>query len=123
MIYVQDIKKTYGKVQALKGVSLEVKKGELFGLIGPDGAGKTTLMRILMSLLLPDSGQATMNGYDVVKEYKQIRMQTGYMPGRFSLYPDLTVEENLDFFATVFGTSISENYDLIKDIYVQIEPF
>lgn len=123
MIYVQDITKSYGKVQALKGVSLDVKKGELFGLIGPDGAGKTTLMRILMSLLLPDSGSATMNGYDVVKEYKQIRTQTGYMPGRFSLYPDLTVEENLEFFATVFGTSILENYDLIKDIYVQIEPF
>ncbi|MDR3705837.1 MAG: ABC transporter ATP-binding protein [Paludibacteraceae bacterium] len=123
MIRIQDITKSYGKTQALKGVSLDVKKGELFGLIGPDGAGKTTLMRILMSLLLPDSGQATMNSYDVVKEYKKIRMQTGYMPGRFSLYQDLTVEENLEFFATVFGTSISENYDLIKDIYVQIEPF
>lgn len=123
MIRVQDITKSYGKTQALKGVSLDVKKGELFGLIGPDGAGKTTLMRILMSLLLPDGGMATMNGYNVVKEYKQIRMQTGYMPGRFSLYQDLTVEENLEFFATVFGTSIAENYDLIKDIYVQIEPF
>lgn len=123
MICVHDIQKAYGKTEALKGVSLEVKKGELFGLIGPDGAGKTTLMRILMSLLLPDSGQATLNGFDVVKEYKQVRMNTGYMPGRFSLYQDLTVEENLEFFATVFGTTISENYDLIKDIYCQIEPF
>jgi ABC-type multidrug transport system ATPase subunit len=100
-----------------------VEQGELFGLIGPDGAGKTTLMRILMSLLLPDSGTATMNDLDVVTDYKKIRLITGYMPGRFSLYPDLTVEENLKFFATVFGTTIQENYHLIKDIYQQIEPF
>jgi len=123
MIEVKDIHKQYGDVVALNKVSLSVKKGELFGLIGPDGAGKTSLMRILMSLLLPDSGSATMNGLDVVKDYKKVRLSTGYMPGRFSLYPDLTVEENLKFFATVFGTTIQENYYLIKDIYQQIEPF
>ncbi|MEC8832497.1 MAG: ABC transporter ATP-binding protein, partial [Bacteroidota bacterium] len=100
-----------------------VKPGELFGLIGPDGAGKTTLFRILTTLLLADKGQATVAGYDVLKEYKSIRNSVGYMPGRFSLYQDLTVEENLNFFATIFGTTIEENYDLIKDIYVQIEPF
>jgi ABC-2 type transport system ATP-binding protein len=123
MIEVKDIHKQYGDVVALEKVSLSVGKGELFGLIGPDGAGKTSLMRILMSLLLPDSGSATMNGLDVVADYKKIRTKTGYMPGRFSLYPDLTVEENLKFFATVFGTTIQENYHLIKDIYQQIEPF
>lgn len=123
MIEVKDIHKQYGDVVALEKISLSVEKGELFGLIGPDGAGKTSLMRILMSLLLPDSGSATMNGLDVVKDYKKVRLTTGYMPGRFSLYPDLTVEENLKFFATVFGTTIQENYYLIKDIYQQIEPF
>jgi len=123
MIQVENIHKQYGDVVALDKVSLSVGKGELFGLIGPDGAGKTTLMRILMSLLLPDSGSASMNGLDVVTEYKKVRLITGYMPGRFSLYPDLTVEENLKFFATVFGTTIEKNYYLIKDIYQQIEPF
>ena len=123
MIEVKDLHKQYGDIVALDKVSLSVEKGELFGLIGPDGAGKTSLMRILMSLLLPDSGVATMNGLDVVADYKKIRLITGYMPGRFSLYPDLTVEENLKFFATVFGTTIQENYYLIKDIYQQIEPF
>ena len=123
MIEVKDIHKQYGDVVALEKVSLSVKKGELFGLIGPDGAGKTSLMRILMSLLLPDGGSATMNSLDVVADYKKVRLITGYMPGRFSLYPDLTVEENLKFFATVFGTTIQENYHLIKDIYQQIEPF
>jgi ABC-type multidrug transport system ATPase subunit len=123
MIEVNNISKAYAKTEALKDISFEVKKGELFGLIGPDGAGKTTLMRILMTLLLPDSGQAKMAGLDVVNDYKKIRGIVGYMPGRFSLYQDLTVEENLEFFATVFGTSIAENYELIKDIYVQIEPF
>ena len=123
MIVVNDIHKQYGETIALEKVSLSVEKGELFGLIGPDGAGKTTLMRILMSLLLPDSGTATMNGLNVVTDYKKVRLITGYMPGRFSLYPDLTVEENLKFFATVFGTTIQENYYLIKDIYQQIEPF
>jgi len=123
MIEVKDIHKQYGGIVALGKVSLSVKKGEIFGLIGPDGSGKTTLMRILMSLLLPDNGSATMNGLDVVTDYKKVRLITGYMPGRFSLYPDLTVEENLKFFATVFGTTIEENYYLIKDIYRQIEPF
>ncbi|MDX1939111.1 MAG: ABC transporter ATP-binding protein [Saprospiraceae bacterium] len=124
-VIIDDIKKSYdkGKVQALKGVSFSVEKGELFGLIGPDGAGKTTLFRILTTLLVPDSGSAQVLNYDTVKDYKEIRKHVGYMPGRFSLYQDLTVEENLDFFATVFNTSIEENYDLIKDIYVQIEPF
>ena len=123
MIEVKDLHKQYGDIVALDKISLSVGKGELFGLIGPDGAGKTSLMRILMSLLLPNGGKATMSGLDVVADYKKIRLITGYMPGRFSLYPDLTVEENLKFFATVFGTTIEENYYLIKDIYQQIEPF
>lgn len=123
MISVENISKSYGAVQAIKRVSLEVNTGELFGLIGPDGAGKTTLFRILVTLLMPDAGKATVQGLDVVKDYKRLRNIVGYMPGRFSLYQDLTIEENLDFFATVFGTSIEANYDLIKDIYVQIEPF
>ncbi|HEY3390554.1 MAG TPA: ABC transporter ATP-binding protein [Prolixibacteraceae bacterium] len=123
MIEVKNIHKQYGDIIALDKVSLTVEKGELFGLIGPDGAGKTSLMRILMSLLLPGGGSAMMNGLDVVTDYKKVRLITGYMPGRFSLYPDLTVEENLKFFATVFGTTIQENYHLIKDIYQQIEPF
>ncbi len=123
MISIQNINKSYGEVQAVRDISLEVQKGELFGLIGPDGAGKTTLMRILMTLLIQDSGQATMGGLDVIKDYKKIRTMVGYMPGRFSLYQDLTVEENLNFFATVFKTTVAENYELIKDIYIQIEPF
>jgi ABC-2 type transport system ATP-binding protein len=123
MISIQHISKSYKEVQAIRDISFEVKKGELFGLIGPDGAGKTTLMRILMTLLIQDEGKATMGGFDVVEDYKQIRKMVGYMPGRFSLYQDLTVEENLKFFATVFKTTIAENYELIRDIYVQIEPF
>lgn len=123
MISIQNISKSYQEVQAVQDISMEVHKGELFGLIGPDGAGKTTLMRILMTLLVQDSGTATLNGLDVVKDYKKIRSIVGYMPGRFSLYQDLTVEENLNFFATVFNTSVAENYDLIRDIYIQIEPF
>lgn len=123
MIKFENISKSYGEVLALKDISFSVGKGELFGLIGPDGAGKTSLMRILMTLLLPDSGQASMGGLDVVKDYRRIRNMVGYMPGRFSLYQDLTVEENLSFFATVFGTTIAENYDLIREIYIQIEPF
>lgn len=107
----------------MKGVSLEVSEGELFGLIGPDGAGKTTLMRILVTLLLPDQGYATLDGLDVVTAYRKIRTMVGYMPGRFSLYQDLTVEENLQFFATVFGGTVEQNYHLVKDIYGQIEPF
>lgn len=123
MITIKEISKSYNDIQALKNISLNVEKDELFGLIGPDGAGKTTLMRILMTLLLPNSGEAKMNGLDVVKDFKKIRHIVGYMPGRFSLYQDLSVEENLNFFATVFGTTVEENYDLIKDIYYQIEPF
>lgn len=122
-VTVENIEKSYGEVRALKGVSLEVQDGELFGLIGPDGAGKTTLFRILTTLILADKGTATVIGLDVVKDYREIRRRVGYMPGRFSLYQDLTVEENLEFFATLFNTSIEENYDLVKDIYVQIEPF
>lgn len=126
-ISVQGVARQYqagnATVQALRDVSFEVAPGELFGLIGPDGAGKTTLIRILTTLLLADRGTATVDGLDVVKEYRKIRQRVGYMPGKFSLYPDLTVAENLAFFATLFGTGIAENYDLIKDIYVQIEPF
>lgn len=124
-VILNSISKTYNKgaVKAVEDVSFTVSKGELFGLIGPDGAGKTSIFRMLTTLLLPDGGTASVNGYDVVKDYKIIRNNVGYMPGKFSLYQDLTVEENLDFFATVFNTSIEKNYDLIKDIYVQIEPF
>lgn len=118
-----NLNKSYGTVQALTDLSLEVEKGEIYGIIGPDGAGKTTLFRILTTLLLADSGTATVDGLDVVKDYKQIRQIIGYMPGKFSLYQDLTVEENLTFFATVFHTTIEENYHLIEDIYKQIEPF
>jgi len=110
-------------VKAVYEVSFDVAKGELFGIIGPDGAGKTSLFRMLTTLLLPDGGSALVDGSDVVKDYKAIRQKVGYMPGRFSLYQDLTVEENLNFFATIFNTSVHENYDLIKEIYVQIEPF
>jgi ABC-type multidrug transport system ATPase subunit len=122
-ITVSNISKSYKSVQALQNISFEVKKNELFGLIGPDGAGKTTLFHILTTLLFADEGNATVAGFDVVNDYKKIRNCVGYMPGKFSLYQDLTVEENLVFFATIFGTSIEENYDLIKEIYVQIEPF
>ena len=122
-ISLQHISKSYDQLKAVDDISFEVKEGELFGLIGPDGAGKTTIFRILTTLLLADEGEATVAGYDVVKDYKDIRNHVGYMPGRFSLYQDLTVEENLEFFATIFGTTIEENYDLIKDIYIQIEPF
>lgn len=125
MVHVNNITKTYNKgvVKAVNDVSFSVEKGELFGLIGPDGAGKSSIFRILTTLLLPDSGTATVAGYDVVKDYRQIRSSVGYMPGRFSLYPDLSIEENLHFFATVFNTTVEENYHLIEDIYVQIEPF
>lgn len=117
------LEKNYGVVAALKGVDLQVPEGELFGLVGPDGAGKTTLLRILTTLLLPGKGYATVDRLDVVKDYRQIRTRIGYMPGRFSLYQDLSVEENLTFFATLFGTTVEANYDFIKDIYQQIEPF
>jgi len=115
------VKKTV--VDALKGISFSVDKGEIFGIIGPDGAGKTSLFRILTTLLLAESGEASVDGFDVVKDFIDIRNRVGYMPGRFSLYQDLSVQENLEFFATIFNTSIEENYDLVKDIYIQIEPF
>ena len=123
MIKVTDLSKSYGNVCALNNVSFEVGKGEIFGLIGPDGAGKTTLFRILTTLLLPDEGTAIVDGCDTVKDMKRIRQNVGYMPSKFSLYQDLTVEENLDFFATLFGTTIEAGYELIKPIYAQIEPF
>jgi len=126
-VVVEHISKSFvsekKKVPALEDISFDVDKGELFGVIGPDGAGKTTLFRILTSLILADNGTAMVDGFDVVKEYKDIRKRIGYMPGKFSLYQDLTVEENLEFFATIFNTSVRENYSLIKDIYQQIEPF
>ena len=122
-IKIEHISKSFKDISALKDISFEVNEGELFGLIGPDGAGKTTLFRILTTLLIADKGTATVAGYNAIEDYKDIRNHVGYMPGRFSLYQDLTVEENLEFFATIFGTTIEENYDLIKDIYVQIEPF
>jgi len=112
-----------GKIKALEDISFEVKQSELFGLIGPDGAGKTTLFRILATLLLAESGEASVDSLDVKKDYKAIRKRVGYMPGKFSLYQDLSVEENLNFFAHVFGTTIEQNYHLIKDIYQQLEPF
>ena len=122
-IEVNSISKHYGKMQALRNVSFSVGKGEVFGLIGPDGAGKTSMYRILCSLLLPDAGTATVDGYDVVNQMKEIRKRVGYMPGKFSLYQDLTVEENLKFFATLFNTTVEENYDSIKAIYSQLERF
>lgn len=125
MVELKQLKKTYnkGRVKAVQAISFNVKKGELFGLIGPDGAGKSSIFRMLTTLLLPDSGSATVHDFDVVSDYKQIRKIVGYMPGKFSLYQDLSVTENLHFFATIFNTSTEENYDLIKDIYVQLEPF
>lgn len=124
-VVLKNISKTFNKgvVKAVTDVSFSVKEGELFGLIGPDGAGKTTIFRILTTLLLPDAGKATVDGFDIVKDYRKIRSIVGYMPGRFSLYQDLTVEENLNFFATLFGTTVESNYHLIKDIYERIEPF
>ena len=123
MIHMENIRKSYDNIPALKGISLQIQQGELFGLIGPDGAGKTTLIRILATLLLADEGKAVLGEKDVVDDYREIRRSIGYMPGRFSLYQDLTVEENLNFFATIFSTSIEENYELIQDIYIQLEPF
>lgn len=123
MIKAHKISKSYGQTLALNKVTFEISKGELFGFIGPDGAGKTTLFRILTTLLLADSGTVKLNNHDIVLDYKKLRRILGYMPGRFSLYQDLSVKENLEFYATIFGTTIEENYDLIKDIYQQIEPF
>lgn len=126
-IIVSNLTKSYGrkneKVLAVDDVSFDVNPGEIFGLIGPDGAGKTTIFRMLTTVLLPDLGSASVEGLDMVKDYKNIRQILGYMPGKFSLYQDLTVEENLNFFASIFNTTIKENYQLIKDIYIQIEPF
>lgn len=124
-ISVNHLSKSYanGKTMAVRDVSFQVNKGEIFGLIGPDGAGKTTIFRILTTLLQPDSGKASVDSFDIIENFKNIRQSVGYMPGKFSLYQDLTVEENLTFFATIFKTTIDENYDLIKDIYQQIEPF
>ncbi len=122
-IEVEHISKSYGEVVALRDVSFDVEAGELFGLIGPDGAGKTTLFRLLTTLLKPDAGRASVVGLDIVNDYRDIRKQVGYMPGRFSLYSDLTVRENMDFFASIFGTIIEENYNMVAPIYRQIEPF
>lgn len=122
-IEIHNLTKRYGTLTALDNVSFEVVQGELFGLIGPDGAGKTTLFRLLTTLLTPDDGTATVDGLDIVSDYRSIRERVGYMPGRFSLYSDLSVEENLSFFAALFGVKIEDNYDLIAPIYKQIEPF
>ncbi|OIN57379.1 ATPase [Arsenicibacter rosenii] len=122
-IQIEQVSKAFADTQAVSDVSLTIQAGELFGLIGPDGAGKTTLFKILVTLLRPDQGKAVVNGLDVVRDFRKLRPLIGYMPGRFSLYPDLSVEENLSFFATVFGTTIAANYELIRDIYGQLEPF
>lgn len=122
-VTINNVSKSFGDTLALNKLSCTVNKGELFGFIGPDGAGKTTLFRILTTLLLADEGDVSVAGFDAIKDYKQIRHNVGYMPGTFSLYQDLTVEENLNFFAGVFKTTIKENYHLIEDIYKQIEPF
>lgn len=122
-IEVRHISKSYKKVAALTDVSLEIRKGEIFGLIGPDGSGKTSLFRILTTLTLPDSGSASVNGLDVIRDVSGIRRIIGYMPGHFALYQDLSVEENLNFYATIFWTTVAENYGTIKEIYSQIEMF
>ena len=123
LVSCKNIKKCYGKVKALESISFDAFEGEIFGIIGPDGAGKTTLFRILTTLLNADEGNAKVCNYDVIEDYKKIRERVGYMPGKFSLYQDLSVEENLNIFASIFNTTIKENYHLIKDIYIQLEPF
>ncbi|MBM4157419.1 MAG: ABC transporter ATP-binding protein [Ignavibacteria bacterium] len=120
---ISDVSKKFGDVNALRDINLDVEENELFGVIGPDGSGKTTLFRIAATLLVQDTGKVKLSGLDNIKDYKKIREIIGYMPGRFSLYPDLTVEENLKFYATVFGTTVKENYDIIKDVYLHLEPF
>ena len=122
-IEVNNISKSYGNIKALDRVSLNVKRGEIFGLIGPDGAGKSTLFKILVTLLNADEGTAKVDGLDIGKNYRDIRSRVGYMPGKFSLYPDLTIEENMEFFATLFGVTVEQNYELVAPIYKQIEPF
>jgi len=122
-IFASNLSKAYGSVQAVDSISLDVGRGELFGLIGPDGAGKSTLIRMLVSLLVPDDGEASIDGFDVVSDYREVRRRIGYMPGRFSLYQDLTVEENLAFFASVFGTTVEANYEMIADVYSRLLPF
>lgn len=122
-VRTRELTHAFGDTPALRGLTFEVERGELFGFIGPDGAGKTTLFRILVTLIEPDAGAAEVLGHDVVRDLWEVRRRVGYMPGRFSLYPDLTVEENLSFFASVFGTTIGEQYDRIAPIYHQIEPF
>lgn len=122
-ISVKNLFKNYGNIEALKDLTFDVEKNELFGFIGPDGAGKTSLFRILATLLIPDSGKVKIFEHDIINDFKKLRKIIGYMPGQFSLYHDLTVEENINFFATIFGTTLEENYEIIKDIYIQIEPF
>lgn len=122
-IEIKNISKSYDKVKALDAVTLDVRRGEIFGLIGPDGAGKTTLFKILVTLIDADEGTATIDGLDIGQDYRAIRTRVGYMPGKFSLYPDLTIEENMEFFATLFGVTVEQNYDLVAPIYSQIEPF
>lgn len=123
VIVTEGLSKRFGRIEALQGIGFSVPRGELFGVIGADGAGKSTLFRILATLIIPDGGRARVLGRDTVTDYRSIRTRIGYMPGRFSLYQDLSVEENLEFFATVYGTTVKENYDLIREIYMQIEPF
>lgn len=123
MIEAVNISKSFGNTRALENISFSIDRSEIFGFLGPDGAGKTTLFRIMATLLLPERGSMSVMGFDSVKDYRKLRTNIGYMPGRFSLYRDLTVEENLKFYATVFGTSIEENYSLIEEIYSQLEPF
>ena len=123
IIEASGISKSFGDIQALKNISFDINESEIFGFIGPDGAGKTTLFRIITTLLLPDEGKMRVMGLDIKSGFKELRKNIGYMPGRFSLYQDLSVEENLNFYATVFGTTVKENYDLISDIYSHIEPF
>lgn len=123
MVYADGLCKKYGKVKAVSGLSFSVDEAEIYGVIGPDGAGKTTLFRILATLLLADGGSALVDGLDVVGDYREVRRRIGYMPGRFSLYQDLSVEENLSFFASIFNADVSENYGMVKEIYSQIEPF
>lgn len=123
MIIVSGISKSFNQVKALNNITLKIDQGILFGLIGPDGAGKTTLLRIITTLMIPDEGSVSVSGYDTVKDYRKIRQFVGYMPGRFSLYPDLTVKENLTFYATLFGTTVEENYEKIRPVYLLLEPF